>query len=275
MISVAGSDSDHAAVCPREILLAGKSTRKKSRRRCECAGPPAGLAARVAACLRDSGAGRWLLSPVLLWLLLAVLYPGPMFQGEVFAAATPSNADAFDRVGDAALAEGHYPLWNPYLFAGMPILRLPGLRQVSSTRPPPVFNFLQDQLRLPALDLDAGPPAVRRPGHGLAAVALEAAGWGSWCWARWSGCCFPRSWPGACTGTAPSWGRPCTCPGSWAGPCGSWTAAARRAVGMTGLLLGLQFLRGHVQITYYTLLVVGWLGAVEHHLALRCRPCAR
>ena len=70
--------------------------------------------------VEDKGPGRWLLITLALWILLAVLYPGPMFHAEVFQSGDSSNADAFERAGDTLLDEGQYPLWNPYLFAGMP-----------------------------------------------------------------------------------------------------------------------------------------------------------
>ncbi len=68
----------------------------------------------------QSGLLYWGAMAVLLWLLLAVLYPGPVLQGQVFLSSDASNSDAFRLVGDASLRDGHYPLWNPYLFAGMP-----------------------------------------------------------------------------------------------------------------------------------------------------------
>ncbi len=100
--------------------MAKKSTRNKAaipsgnRRR-----SPA-LPAWMSFLTADGGPGRWLLIAGLLMLLLAILYPGPVVRGEVFGSADSSNADAFEQAGDAALADGEYPLWNPYLFAGMP-----------------------------------------------------------------------------------------------------------------------------------------------------------
>ncbi len=93
---------------------------------------------------------RWLLLAGGVCLLLAVLYPGPMFQGQVFGSADANNSEAFTRVGDAELAAGDYPLWNPYLFAGMPSFG--SLAYVKVLYPPSaVFNFLQQTLRFPSL----------------------------------------------------------------------------------------------------------------------------
>ena len=90
-----------------------------------------------------SGPVRWLGFALALWLMLAVLYPGPVFEGAVFGASDTANAEAFERIGNAALAEGDYPLWNPYLFCGMPTFG-----SVAYARflypPTEVFNFLQN-----------------------------------------------------------------------------------------------------------------------------------
>ena len=84
------------------------------------------------------------------WLIVAVLYPGPVFEGLTFRSADAGNADAFARVGDASLARGHYPLWNPYLFGGMPTFG--SLAYVRGLYPPAaVFTFLQNDLGLPPL----------------------------------------------------------------------------------------------------------------------------
>ena len=57
---------------------------------------------------------------------------------------------AATRPGDALLGEGQYPLWNPYLFAGMPSFG--SLAYIKYIYPPtPVFNFMQNQLWFPPL----------------------------------------------------------------------------------------------------------------------------
>jgi hypothetical protein len=195
--------------------LARKDSRKQNRPRpARPAGPHFG--ARLPGWLRSDGAGRWLVVALALLAVLGVTYPEPMFQGRVFLSADSSNADAFAAVGDASLAEGHYPLWNPYLFAGMPTFG--SLAYAKFLYPPSVlFNFLQGTLgfapmtwllghllfgglgmawllsrwRLPVAALVLGAvvwllfPSRNRPGSwwpGCAGYAWASWFWG-WCWA--------------------------------------------------------------------------------------------
>jgi hypothetical protein len=51
---------------------------------------------------------------------IAFLYHELVFEGKVFFASDNQAAAAFAHVGKEILASGHYPLWNPYLFSGMP-----------------------------------------------------------------------------------------------------------------------------------------------------------
>ena len=51
---------------------------------------------------------------------MCVLYPEIVFQDKVFVSGDSRAAASFAAVGDRALAEGEYPVWNPYMFCGMP-----------------------------------------------------------------------------------------------------------------------------------------------------------
>lgn len=51
---------------------------------------------------------------------IGLLYPEIVFQGKVFVSSDSRAAASFAAVGDRSLAEGDYPVWNPYLFCGMP-----------------------------------------------------------------------------------------------------------------------------------------------------------
>lgn len=191
------------------------------------------------------------------WLLVAVLFPGPVFQGETFRSADAGNADMFARVGDAARAGGEYPHWNPYLFAGMPtfgsLAYLPGLYP-----PAALFAFLQGTLGMP--------PLTWMIGHllfgGLGMV---------WLLSRWRlpasslllGAAlflmFPQVVAWGVHGHGSKLGAAMYLP--WVA---GWTlraldGAGLRAAGMLGLLTGLQLLRGHFQISYYTLGIATWL----------------
>ncbi len=193
-----------------------------------------------------------------LWLLLAVLYPGPMFRAEVFQSGDSSNAEAFGRAGDAVLAEGHYPLWNPFLFAGMPSFG--SLAYVKFLYPPTaVFNFLQNQVRFAPLTWMLG--HLLMGGLGMA-----------WLLSRWKlplgflvlgavvWLLFPKVVAWGVHGHGSKLVAAMYLPWVVGWALKVLDGGGRRAIGMTGLMLGLQILIGHVQITYYTLLVIGWLG---------------
>ena len=203
----------------------------------------------------------WLGLALLLWLLLAVLYPGPVLQGKAFLSSDSSNSDAFGLVGDASLRDGHYPLWNPYLFAGMPSFG--SLAYPKFVYPPAqVFNLLQQKLGFA--------PLTWLFGH------LLFGGLGMmWLLSRWKlptsslvlgaviFVMFPKVVAWGVHGHGSKLGAAMYLPWivGWAlrvQDAGSWPRQLR-AVGMLGLVLGLQFLRGHVQITYYTLATTGWL----------------
>ncbi len=181
-----------------------------------------------------------------------------MFRAEVFGSSDAGNADAFERTGDALLAEGQYPLWNPFLFAGMPSFG--SLAYVKFLYPPtPVFNFLQNQLRFAPLTWMLG--HLLLGGLGMA-----------WFLSRWKlplGFLVLGAVVWLLSPKLVAWGVHGHGSKIMAAAYLPWIVGwvlkvtdggGRRAVGMTGLMLGLQILCGHPQITYYTLLIAGWLG---------------
>jgi len=207
-----------------------------------------------------SFAQRWLkpMLPLLVVLaLLAILYPEAMFQGKVFGSADAAANEAFRQVGDGARSETGYPLWNPYIFTGMPSFG--SLSYTLGVYPPTlVFEFMQDHL--------GAPPLTWLLGH------LLFGGLGMW-WlmGRWQ-----TPWGGrvlACVAflffaRVVAWGvyghgtkvgaamyLPWLLGLSW----DILTKGSLRATALAALLLGLQFLRGHPQISYYTLLMLGTL----------------
>jgi hypothetical protein len=204
----------------------------------------------------------WLSMALVLWMMLAVMYPGPVLEGQVFLSSDSSNADAFGQVGDASLAKGHYPLWNPYLFAGMPSFS--SFAYPKFIYPPTqIFNFLQQKMGFV--------PLTWLIGHmlfgGLGMV---------WLLSRWRlpvaalllGAAvflfFPKVVAWGVHGHGSKLGAAMYLPWvvGWmfkVQDAKNWSQQLR-AVGMIGLLMGLQFLRGHPQITFYTLATVGWLG---------------
>jgi len=194
-----------------------------------------------------------------LLVVLTIVLPGAVLRGETFVSADAQNADVFAAVGDASLAKGHYPLWNPYLFAGMPTFG--SLAYVKFLYPPTaLFNFLQQKLGFPPLTWLLAHLLV-----GGVGVAYLLSRWrlpvaalilGGLVWVM-----FPKVVAWGVLGHGSKLGAAMYLP--WIVAWGWQVLDGRgaRAVAITGLLLGLQFLRSHPQITYYTLLLLGWLAA--------------
>ncbi len=224
---------------------------------------------------------RWLAVAAALWVALALFYPGPMFRSEIFGTGDAANADAFRLVGDASLKDGDYPLWNPYLFAGMPTFG--SLAYVRFLYPPSIILMpLQEQWGFAPLTW-------------LLAHLLFGGLGMAWLLSRWrlplvllifggvAWMLLPKVVAWGAHGHGSKLGAAMYLPWiiGWA-----WRileGGGPRAVGMIGLLLGLQLLRGHVQITYYTLLAVGFLSvwngvwpleaALRQRVAVRWRRC--
>ncbi|OQX85587.1 MAG: hypothetical protein B6D63_02010, partial [Candidatus Latescibacteria bacterium 4484_7] len=57
---------------------------------------------------------------VLLFLVFTILLPEVFFQNKIFLPPDTRAPMSFAAVGKEALKEGTYPLWNPYIFCGMP-----------------------------------------------------------------------------------------------------------------------------------------------------------
>ena len=195
--------------------------------------------------------------PVLCVLLLvALLHPEVMLQGKVYGSADASSSDAFRQVGDAARAEEGYPLWNPYIFGGMPSFG--SLAYTVGVYPPTlVLEFLQG-LGLPPLTwllahlIFGGLGVWWLLGRWDTPWPARVAACLAWLW-------FARVVAWGVYGHGSKLGAAMYLPGLVGL---SWEVLARgrlRAVALAALLLGLQFLRGHPQISFYTLLLLGFL----------------
>ncbi len=68
---------------------------------------------------RKATFGIWLLVFLVLLSASAVLHP-EQYAGKIYASSDARAVQAFKIVGDRMLAQGVYPLWNPYVFLGMP-----------------------------------------------------------------------------------------------------------------------------------------------------------
>ena len=233
------------------------SLSKKSHRQARSTPPSVPTPAWLQGWSTSGGWGRWVTLTVILLVLLAILYPDAVLRGSVFASSDAGNADAFRSAGDAALRRGHYPLWNPFLFAGMPSFG--SLSYARFLYPPSVvFDFVQQRLGFPPLSwmlahlLFGGLGmawVLSRWRLPLGALVLGAAIW----------LLFPKVVAWGVHGHGTKLGAAMYLPWIVGWVLRILDGHGWRAVGMTGLLLGLQLLRGHPQITYYTLLLVGWL----------------
>ncbi len=200
--------------------------------------------------------GQWLALAGILLLVLGFVYQGAMTQGKVFLSADAGNALSFTQVGDAGLAEGEYPLWNPYIFGGMPSFG--SLSYLKYLYPPAVFfNTLQGW---------GLPPLTWMFGH------LLFGGLGmAWLLSRWKlpfaalvlgaviWLLFPKVVAWGVHGHGSKLGAAMYMPWIVASVWRVLDGKSWRSVGLVALFLGLQLLRGHVQITYYTLALVAWL----------------
>ena len=63
---------------------------------------------------------RALVVAAVLVIVICALMPDIVFQSKVFHVPDSEAPMYFAAVGQKALGEGTYPLWNPYIFCGMP-----------------------------------------------------------------------------------------------------------------------------------------------------------
>ena len=197
-----------------------------------------------------------LLYGLALMALLAIIHPEIMFQGQVYGSADAANSDAFVLTGDTWLQErGDYPEWNPYLFGGMPTFGSAAYhRWVYPVGE--VMNWLQNEAGFP--------PSTWLLVHllfGGAGMIWLLGRWGLPPWARLLGAAcwllFPKVVAWAVHGHGSKLGAAMYLPWIVGWTFEALEGRARRAAGWLALLLGLQLLRSHPQITFYTLLAVG------------------
>ena len=201
-----------------------------------------------------------LLYAIALSALLAVVHPEIMFGGKVYGSADAANSDAFALTGDAWLQEhGDYPEWNPYLFGGMPTFGSTAYRRWVY----PVgeaMTWLQNSAGFP--------PSTWLLAHmlfGGAGMIWLLGSWGLPPWARLLGAAcwllFPKTVAWAVHGHGSKLVAAMYLPWIVGWTFAAFEGRARRAAGWLALLVGLQFLRGHPQITYYIFLAVGIVAA--------------
>lgn len=203
-------------------------------------------------------------------VVLFILLPDVIFQNRIFLAPDVQAPLSFATVGEEAVRSGTYPLWNPYLFCGMP-----SYASLAYTpyvyAPAYVTYFLQHYLKFPemtwlllhyllagvgvyflarslgaraSVSVLAGMTFMIMPNY----VAIGAYGHGSQ----------------ACSIAYMPWAL-----------LFSWNVMKGvRRLSMTALLaitLGFQMLRGHLQIAFYTYILIGLLFVFEWVRLLRAR----
>ncbi len=213
---------------------------------------------------------RWGLALLALLALVTLVHPEIVLRGDIYRSSDASNATSFQVTGDAALAEGAYPQWNPYIFGGMPTFG-----STAYTR----FLYPPSEL-LTRLQDDAGFPLMSWM---LAHLLLGGAGV-VWLLGRWG-----LPWPARLLGAAlwlfmpkiTAWGVHGHGSKLMTAMYLPWVVGltlevlrgrGRRIVGVLALLLGLQILCGHPQIIYYTLLSVGGVTVARWVAVLASRP---
>ncbi len=194
-------------------------------------------------------------------LAVVILHPQVALQGKIYASSDAQAAAAFQRVAREAMAAGEAPLWNPFVFLGMPSFA--SLGATPDVYPlEPVLRGLRRALGLP--------PMTWLLFH------LVVAGLGMTGWLRWRG----ASWAAAIAGGVlvtmlpklSAWGAygHGTKVGTFAWM--PWALWACEALVVGGRLfwaaalaaaLALQLLRAHVQIAYYTVLAIAVIAAVQ------------
>jgi hypothetical protein len=206
----------------------------------------------------------------ILVVVLCVLMGDVVFESKIFLVPDSQAPMNFAAVGEKALREGTYPLWNPYIFCGMPSYA--SLSFTPYVYPPAFITYvLQEYLHFPEMTWLLFHYLLAGVGMYLLARELGA-----------------RSSVSILAGVAfmimpnfvaiGAYGH-----GSQAASIAympfalllSWRILRgyRRATmaSLLAIVLGFQMLRGHVQIAYYTYLLIGLLFVFESIALVRAR----
>jgi len=213
---------------------------------------------------------RALVLAAILVIVLCALMSDVVFQNKIFLVPDSQAPMSFAAVGEKALAEGTYPLWNPYMFCGMPsyasLSFTPYVYPLSY-----VTYLLQHYLHFPEMT--------------WLLFHYFMAGAGVYLLARWLGARSSVSilagvtfmiMPNFVANGAYGHGSqvssiaymPYALMLAW------YIMRGRRrliAASCLAIVLGFQMLRGHVQIAYYTYLLIALLFIFESICLLRAR----
>ena len=203
-----------------------------------------------------------------LMLLICLLLPELVFQNKIFLVPDSKAPLSFASVGRESLEQGTYPLWNPYLFCGMPsfgsLAYTPYVYPVSF-----ITHLLYEYLHFPEMAwlllhyiLAGAATYLLLRSLGVRAVISMV-----------GGALFMLLPYYVAIGAHGHGSQVCAIAYM---PLALLFArniqVGRRRPAMAAYLavtLGLQMLRGHVQISYYTFLMVGLLFLFESGHALR------
>ncbi len=214
--------------------------------------------------LFDSSSG-WRKAVVVALLLVAVLsilMPELVFRGNIFLVPDTKAPISFSEVGRKSLESGSYPLWNPYIFCGMPSFQslsyTPYVYPVSF-----VTYILQRYLGFPEMTwllihyimAGVGVYLLLRSFGARSSVSLL------------SGILFmimPNLVANGANGHGSQACAVAYMPFAFLF-CRKILSGRRRLANaaLLAVVLGFQMLRGHVQISYYTYLLVGLLFLME------------
>ena len=197
---------------------------------------------------------------VVLIVAAILVHPEIALQGKVYSSSDSQAAAAFQRAGDDALEAGEFPLWNPFVFGGMPSYGSLAYNPRTYPLTEPI-KVLREGLGLP--------PMTWLLVHYLVA-AMGVTGWLRWRCLPWSvavaGGLFVLALPKMAAWGAYGHG---TKLGTFAWmPFALWFAEAvlRRGrvawAAALALVVGLMLLRAHIQITYYAVMAIAVLVVV-------------
>ena len=205
---------------------------------------------------------RGIVAAVILMAVLAILVPELVFLDNVFIAPDTKAPMSFRTVGRTSLESGTYPLWNPYLFCGMPsfssLAYTPYVYPVSY-----ITHILYTYAGFPAMAwlllhyllAGAGMYLLARSFGIRPSISLLA------------GVIFmimPNFVAAGANGHGSKVGAIAWMPLALLFTRG--VLGERKKIGLAALLaivLGMQMLRGHIQISYYTFLLIGLLFIFE------------
>jgi hypothetical protein len=205
---------------------------------------------------------------LVLAVLLCLVLPELVFQNKIFLAPDTKAPLSFASVGREALEAGTYPLWNPYLFCGMPSFG--SLAYAPYVYPPSfVTHVLYAYLHFPEMFWLLAHYLLAGVGMYLLLRSLDVRG----IVALFGGSLFmllPNYMAIGANGHGSQAIAVSYMPLALLFARNILTGGRRPTMAAyLAIILGFQMLRGHVQISYYTYLLIGILYLFELVLGIR------